>query len=68
MWSASSPSKISGNFARKDGVDGGAVASDREGVADALRAVRIAQPHGVEFEGAHLAVHAVGQHLGRGMR
>ncbi len=50
-----------GHLARQDGVDGRAVAADREGVADALGAVGVAQPHRVQLEGAHLAMRAVGE-------
>ena len=50
-----------GQFAGEDRVDGGAVAADGEGVADALRPVGVADAHGVELEGAHLAMHGVGQ-------
>ena len=57
-----------GELAPQHRVDGAAVAADREGVADALGAVGVAHPHGVELEGAHLAVRRVGQHLGSGMR
>ena len=44
-------------------VDGAAVAPDRVGVADALGAVGVADPHRVELEGAHLAMGRIGQHL-----
>jgi hypothetical protein len=50
-----------GELARQDRVDGGTVASHREGVADALGSIGIANAHRVQLEGAHLAVHGIGQ-------
>ena len=65
MWSASAPAKISGISRAEDRVDRRAVAADREGVADALGAVGVAQTHRIELEGADFAMRAVGEHHGQ---
>jgi hypothetical protein len=48
-------------FSGEHRVDGGAVAPDRVGVADALGAVGVPHPHGIELERRHFAVHRVAQ-------
>jgi hypothetical protein len=50
------------NLARQDVVDRAAVPADREGVADALRGIAVAEPHRHQLEVAHDPVRAVGQH------
>src|SRR6266508_2608029 len=50
------------NLARDDVVDCPAVSADRESIARAFRPFAITQAHGDDFEIAHDAMHAVGQH------